>query len=112
MKFQQTFSVSSDGEKNVTLFVSLLGIQTGRKKDGKESRPHIFVLMLTLLSGTNPCLSDLKGRQKVARTVLSHALLFLGKMLMVMLEYGANTYNDNVKYHLNLDISSCTTSPQ
>ena len=68
--------------------------------------------MLTLLSGTNPCLSDLKGRQKVARTVLSHALLFLGKMLMVMLEYGANTYNDNVKYHLNLDISSCTTSPQ
>ena len=101
----------SDGEKNVTLFVSLLGIQTGRKKDGKESRPHIFVLMLTLLSGTNACLSDLKGRQKVARTVLSHVLIFLGKMLMVMLEYGANTYNDNLKYHLNLDISSCTTPP-
>ena len=67
--------------------------------------------MLTLLSGTNACLSDLKGRQKVARTVLSHVLIFLGKMLMVMLEYGANTYNDNLKYHLNLDISSCTTSP-
>ena len=82
------FSVYGDGEKNVTLFVSLLGIQTGRKKDGKEIRPHIFVLMLTLLSGTNACLSDLKGRQKDARTVLSHVL---GKMLMVMLEYGANT---------------------
>ena len=110
MKFQQTFSVSSDGEKNVTLFVSLLGIQTGRKKDGKESRPHIFVLMLTLLSGTNACLSDLKGRQKVAWTVQSHALHFLGKMLTVIL--WGNTYNDNLKHHLNLDISSCTTSPQ